>query len=166
MGGIGALALAIGWLFAPERPIIPVLGAARSDWNPSSFWHAPWGRSGVHKGIDIFARSGTPVVAPSYGVVLFAGELSAGGNVVLFLGPGWRLHYFAHLRDIAVTVGSPLARGAILGSVGDTGNAKGKPPHLHYAVMTLLPKPWRADGSPQGWKKAFYLDPEEALALK
>jgi hypothetical protein len=47
--------------------------------------------------------------------------------------------------------------------VGDSGNAKGKPTHLHYSIVTLVPHPWRIDGSPQGWKKMFYLDPTRYL---
>jgi hypothetical protein len=52
-----------------------------------------------------------------------------------------------------------------LGAVGDTGNARGKPPHLHYAVVTMIPYPWRADDSTQGYRKAFYLDPFEVLGI-
>ncbi|GAB6140921.1 hypothetical protein JCM14076_16500 [Methylosoma difficile] len=40
------------------QAIIPVEGATAADWHPQSFWYHPWGRSGTHKGIDIFARSG------------------------------------------------------------------------------------------------------------
>jgi hypothetical protein len=161
---LGVAAVGALWHFAPERPRIPVEAATRSDWNPMTFWHEPWGRSGVHKGIDIFARKGTPVVAPTYGVVLFRGEFELGGKVVLALGPGWRLHYFAHLEDIAAVPGMAVAQGARLGTVGDSGNAAGKPPHLHYSVLSLIPRPWRADESSQGWKKMFYLDPTAYLA--
>jgi murein DD-endopeptidase MepM/ murein hydrolase activator NlpD len=159
---IGAAVLA--WLLAPEQVRIPVAGAGPGDWNPTSFWHEPWGRSGVHKGIDIFARKGTPVVAPTYGVVLYAGEIALGGKVLFALGPGWRLHYFAHLDELSAAPGQIIGAGAALGKVGDSGNAKGKPPHLHYAVISVLPRPWRPDGSSQGWKKMFYLDPGEFLA--
>lgn len=161
---LAALAVAVAWQFAPERPRIPVAGATATDWNHATFWHEPWGRSGVHKGIDIFAPKGTLVLAPTFGVVLFSGEIALGGKVVFALGPGWRLHYFAHLDETATWPGQPIATGSSLGRVGDSGNALGRPPHLHYSIMTLLPRPWRADGATQGWKKMFYLDPTEYLA--
>ncbi len=41
------------------------------------------------------------------------------------------------------------------------GNAKGKPDYLHYSISSLLPIPWRADDSKQGWKKIFYPDPTQ-----
>ncbi len=163
---LALVALALLWQLAPERPQSPVQGATRSDWHEASFWHEPWGRSGVHKGIDIFARRGTPVLAPTYGLILFSGEIAVGGKVVLFLGPAWRLHYLAHLQEIAVSAGRPVATGMVLGSVGDSGNAKGKPPHLHYSVVSILPRPWRADDASQGWKKMFYLDPAEFLGIR
>ena len=156
---IVAALLALGWQLAPERPRIPVAGATRSDWNPASFWYTPWGRSGVHKGIDIFSPLETPVVSPTYGMVVFTGEIALGGKIVFALGPGWRLHYFAHLDEIAVFPGRPIGAGTVLGSVGESGNARGRPPHLHYSILSLVPRIWRADDGPQGWKKMFYLDP-------
>lgn len=151
-------ALLVAGLFLPESGRMPVVGASKGDWHPDTFWSHPWGRSGVHKGVDIFAIKGTPVVASSAGIVLFRGELARGGKVVLMLGPKWRLHYYAHLDQ---TVGNSLwlDAGEQLGAVGDTGNAAGKPPHLHYSLVSLLPLIWKADGAPQGWKKMFYLDP-------
>jgi murein DD-endopeptidase MepM/ murein hydrolase activator NlpD len=104
------------------------------------------------------------VLAPVDGIVLFAGELERGGTVVLLLGPRWRLHYLAHLESRTVGTGRPVAAGATVGTVGDSGNARGKPPHLHYAIVTLLPYPWRITGQTQGWKKAFFLDPGAWLA--
>ncbi len=163
---LALVALALLWQLAPERPQSPVQGATRGDWNEASFWHEPWGRSSVHKGIDIFARRGTPVLAPTYGLILFSGEIAVGGKVVLALGPAWRLHYLAHLQEIAVSAGRPVATGMVLGSVGDSGNAKGTPPHLHYSVVSILPRPWRADDASQGWKKMFYLDPAEFLGIR
>lgn len=157
------LALCLAWLVAPEWPQVPVQGASSKDWHPKSFWFEPWGRSGVHKGIDIFARTGTPVVAPSYGLVLLRGEIAMGGKVLVVLGPKWRLHYFAHLDSQSAWPGQPVLPGSLLGTVGDSGNARGKPPHLHYSIVSLLPYFWRADGSTQGWKKMFYLDPSQLI---
>lgn len=153
------LTLLVIYSLWPQRPVVPVTGATAHDWHPKSFWHEPWGASGVHKGIDIFAREGTPVVAPVPGVVLYAGSLARGGNVVLILTTQWRMHYFAHLRDIDTAPGMPVARGKPIGTVGTTGNASGKPPHLHYSIITAIPYPWRWDSSAQGWKKMFFLNP-------
>lgn len=152
-----ALLLVLG-LLLPEGRQVPVQGADSNDWHPQTFWYHPWGQSGVHKGVDIFAASGTPVLASSGGLVLFRGELARGGKVVLLLGPRWRLHYYAHLADIADT-GPWLWAGEPVGTVGSTGNATGKPPHLHYSLVSMLARVWLADGAPQGWKKMFYLNP-------
>lgn len=157
------LALCLAWLLAPEWPQVPVQGASSKDWHPKSFWFEPWGRSGVHKGIDIFARTGTPVLAPTYGLVLLRGEIDMGGKVLVVLGPKWRLHYFAHLDSQSAWPGQPVLPGSLLGTVGDSGNARGKPAHLHYSIVSLLPYLWRADGSSQGWKKMFYLDPSQLI---
>lgn len=164
--------ISLGFLFGvilllllPEWPKVPVAGATAADWNPAAFWHEPWGASGVHKGIDIFGAKGTPVIAPTYGLVLFRGEIALGGKVAVLLGPKLRVHYFAHLDSAQVHLGSIVRTGDVLGSVGDTGNAQGKQPHLHYAVVTIVPYPWRIDRSSQGWKKMFFLDPFEVLEI-
>lgn len=150
-------------LFLPDSMRIPVQDAKTTDWNVQSFWYEPWGASGVHKGIDIFGKKSTPILSSSYGLVVFTGELKLGGNVVLVLGPKWRLHYYAHLQDIDVFIGQPLSAGKPIGTLGDSGNAKGKPAHLHYSVVTLVPYVWRIDQSTQGWKKMFFLDPAKLL---
>ncbi len=150
-------------LLLPEFPVIPVKGATAGDWNAKSFWFEPWGKSGVHKGIDIFGKINTPIIATTYGIVIFAGELPLGGKVVAVLGPKWRVHYYAHLNADSVFIGQPVWRGSPIGLLGDTGNAKGKPAHLHYSVVSVLPYVWQMDTSTQGWKKAFYLDPAKVI---
>lgn len=153
-----AAILATGFII-PERKTIPVAGASPSDWNPKSYWFEPWGTSGVHKGIDIFASLGKPIVSTTDGIVLYRGNLSKGGNVILVLGPKWRLHYFAHMNRIDTSWFSVVKSGESIGTVGDSGNAKGKVPHLHYSIIRLLPAPWAIDNSTQGYKKAFFIDP-------
>ena len=157
------LAASIEALLPPGPFVQPVQGAGRQDWNPHSFWFSPWGRSGVHKGIDIFAGKGETVVAAQGGLVLWQGEIAQGGKVVLILtGRGW-LHYYAHLRSIRTQAGNRAVAGEPVGEVGTSGNAKGKPPHLHYAVLTLVPRPWEVRWAPQGWKRMFYRDPTRLL---
>ena len=153
-----SLLLLIGFVI-PERKTIPVLGATPSDWNANTFWYEPWGSSGVHKGVDIFATKGTPVIASTDMIILYRGVLKKGGNIIIGLGLKWRLHYFAHLKEVDKGVGFYSAKGRELGTVGDTGNALGKQPHLHFSILSIIPIPWLADGSTQGYKKAFYLDP-------
>lgn len=156
------LVLLVG-LLLPEEQIIPVYGAASNDWNHNTFWYEPWGKSGVHKGIDIFAKQGQAVISSTYGLVIFNGTLGIGGNVVIVLGPKWRLHYYAHMQTGSVTTQRWLSKGEVLGAVGDTGNAQGKAPHLHYSIVTLIPYPWRWDSLTQGWKKIFFLNPSKIL---
>lgn len=153
--------LAAGFL-VPEQPVIPVEHATQKDWNPKSFWSEPWGASGVHKGIDIFAPRGQPVISAVPGVVVYQGQLALGGNAVVVLGPKWRFHYYAHLGRLEPAPWF-VAQGARLGTVGNTGNAAGKPPHLHYTVASLLPLPWRFSSATQGWKQIFFLDPSALL---
>jgi len=156
------LVFTLGFIY-PENLTIPVEKATRADWNKDSFWYEPWGVSVTHKGIDIFAKKGTPALSASDGLMLYSGELKYGGKVVIILGPKWRIHYYAHLESITVSGFSLVKSADSIGSVGNTGNAIGKPAHLHYSIITLLPYLWRMDFSTQGWKKAFYLDPSKKL---
>lgn len=153
------LALIVIGLMIPQPFENPVDKADKNSFNPKSFWFYPWGKSGTHNGVDIFAKTGTKVNSSTGGLVLFTGELKMGGKVVLILGPKWRLHYYAHLNDIQTSTLSWTNKGERIGSVGTSGNAYGKPPHLHYAIVTLIPYTWRFEKKQQGWKKMFYLNP-------
>lgn len=117
----------------------------------------------MHKGIDIFAKNDTPVVAATSGFVLYSGTLAKGGNVIATLGPKWRIYYYAHLSAISDNATGWVTQGTAIGKVGDTGNAKGKPAHLHYSVLSLFPYVWNITTETQGWKKAFYLDPARSF---
>ncbi len=156
------IVLVAGFLI-PENLLIPVDTASSKDWDQQSYWYEPWGVSGVHKGIDIFADKGQALLSSSPAIVLYTGELARGGKVILSIGPKWRLHYYAHLEYSAVQRWQRVEGGEQIGLVGDSGNAKGKPPHVHYSIATLLPYIWRIDGSTQGWKKMFYLNPNTLL---
>ncbi|MCD7099336.1 M23 family metallopeptidase [Stenotrophomonas sp. MMGLT7] len=97
---------------------------------------APRGSDRQHAGVDIFAPRGTAVVAATSGIVSSIREGGLGGRQVWVLGPALERHYYAHLDDWApeLRVGQVVNPGDRLGSVGDTGNAKGTPPHLHYGI--------------------------------
>lgn len=88
-----------------------------------------------HHGVDIFAPRGTPVVAAADGVVRRAGTGGRGGNVV-WLRDREREQslYYAHLDRHAVRTGDRVRAGDTIGFVGNTGNARTTPPHLHFGI--------------------------------
>ncbi|MFA7061104.1 MAG: M23 family metallopeptidase [Pedobacter sp.] len=153
----------VAGLLLPEEILIPVKGATNSDWNPRSFWFSPWGKSGVHKGIDIFAKEGTPVISACSGLVISAESNNDGGNVISILGPKWRIHYYAHLKTSKAKSGEFIKQGTEIGTVGTTGNAVGKSPHLHYAIITQIPYVWRYKAEQYGFDRMFFLNPHKKL---
>jgi peptidoglycan LD-endopeptidase LytH len=159
---IALLVTIIGFLL-PQTIHNPVVGAKPGDWNVKSFWYYPWGRSVVHKGVDIFAKKGTPVKAAVYGIVVAKGNNKIAGNYVVVMGPKWRYHYYAHLNSINVRRFEIVTGDDVIGTVGDTGNAQGKQPHLHYTIYTLFPYPWNYSTGPHGGRKMFFIDPTPYL---
>ena len=156
------MVLIAGFLI-PQQYSMPVSKATVKSYAQNSFWFYPWGKSVTHKGVDIFAKKRTPVISATSGIVLYTGQISMGGNIVMVLGPKWRIHYYAHLDSIHTSQFSLVSGATKIGTVGNTGNAIGKPPHLHYTITTLIPYPWLIDKSKQGWKKMFYLNPVKYL---
>lgn len=107
----------------------PVAGAAtfNREFDPSK-----------HKGIDIFAIAGTPIVAPDAGM-LSGGQDPKGGTVFyLRTLDKTRTYYGAHLSAYAdtgiVLVPRIVQPGDLIGFVGNSGNAAGTSPHLHFEI--------------------------------
>lgn len=101
-------------------------------------WGGARGEGRRHEGIDIFAERGTPVLSSTEGIVTQVGTNRLGGLVVWVMGPGRQRHYYAHLdRYSDVEAGMRIEAGRVLGYVGNSGNAKGTPPHLHYGIYDL-----------------------------
>ncbi len=123
----------MAWLDAPVSLPVPVQGVAAR--RLADTWGAARAGGRTHQGIDIFARRGTPVLSATEGVVTRVGTNELGGQVVWVMGPGRQMHYYAHLDGYAdIRRGQLVAPGDVLGFVGNTGNAKGTPPHLHYGI--------------------------------
>ncbi len=118
---------------APDALPVPVAGVSARALRDS--WGAPRGAGRRHQGIDIFAPRGTAVRSTTAGVVWAVGQNRLGGNVVWVLGPGGQLHYYAHLDRFAeIRRGELVTPGTTLGYVGNSGNARGGPYHLHYGI--------------------------------
>lgn len=115
---------------ASSRAIQSVFGDGRDD-----------GRR-RHEGVDIFAARGTPAVAAVDGLVVGATTNRLGGNVVWLWSPSRSITlYYAHLDRQAVSPGTRVLAGEIVGYIGNTGNARGTSPHLHFGIYA------RADGA-------------------
>ena len=88
-----------------------------------------------HKGVDVFARRGTPLIAITDGKVTSSKNEGLGGKQVWLrdIERGYSL-YYAHLDSQFVATGDYLEAGDTLGWVGNTGNASRTRPHLHFGI--------------------------------
>ncbi len=94
-----------------------------------------------HKGIDLAAPMGTPVLAATSGRVVAADNISGYGLTVVIEGAG-RRNLYAHLSGMAVRPGTEVKAGTVIGWVGSTGNSTG--PHLHFETQVLTGEGWMA----------------------
>jgi murein DD-endopeptidase MepM/ murein hydrolase activator NlpD len=112
----------------------PVQGA-RTGRDFSNDWGYPRSGGRTHQGNDVFANRGTPVVAIQDGRVVRMNtqDRGLGGLTVTYRSSDGSEWYNAHLHTIAagLTVGSSVSAGDTIGTVGNTGNARTTPPHLH-----------------------------------
>lgn len=122
---------------APQSVAVPVAGVARR--NLVDTWGGARSGGRRHEGIDIFAPRGTAVIAATEGIVARIGDNRLGGRSVWVYGPGRQRHYYAHLDryEETLSAGDRVAAGDVLGYVGNSGNAQGTPPHLHYGIYTM-----------------------------
>ena len=109
--------------------------APTKGWVTSAFGYrtSPFtGNREFHRGVDIAARKGTPIIAPADSQVRFAGQRRHLGNtIVLRHGYGVDTVY-GHLSEIVVKRGQKVKRGETIALMGTTGRSTG--PHLHYQV--------------------------------
>ncbi len=131
----------------------PMLGIA--NWTDD--WLDP--RTGPpphqHQGTDVFSAFDTPVRAPVDGIVRFE-DAGLGGKGAFVTAPDGTYYYMAHLKDFNRDVrnGAAVKQGQVIGYNGDSGNAQGGAPHVHFEVhprggAAVNPKPfldaWVAD---------------------
>lgn len=114
----------------------PVAGKGNRD--IQSFWGAERaGGARTHEGVDIFAPRGNPVLAATDGFITRTGNFGLGGKQVWVRSSTHRTSlYYAHLDSIMTENGQKVKVGDTLGTVGNTGNAEGGTPHLHFGIYT------------------------------
>ena len=138
---------------AESRLIEDMLRGRRPTYRGPSSWSGKWlmpiagGRVGsgfgmryhpilhywrMHYGVDIGARSGTPIRAAERGLVIYAGWRGGYGNTVMLDHGGGVVTVYAHCSRLGATVGQTVARGQTIAYVGSTGLSTG--PHLHFEV--------------------------------
>ena len=125
-------------LFAPLNGLtlqMPVVGVQPYDLS-NSWGDSRDGGKRRHKGIDIFAPKGTGIVAVSDGIISYLGDQPKGGLCLWLTTENGTSFYYAHLDRWAAGLyeGMSVRSGELLGYVGNTGNAKTTPPHLHFGV--------------------------------
>ncbi len=119
------------WVKATTAPTLwpvmgPITGSFGERIDPFN------GEGAFHSGVDISCHYGQPVLAPSDGLVTFAGPYNGYGRMIqIDHGNGITTRY-GHLSGFAVAAGQTVRRGQVIGYVGLSGRSTG--PHLHYEV--------------------------------
>ncbi|MCF6271586.1 MAG: DUF5930 domain-containing protein [Rhodobacteraceae bacterium] len=95
---------------------------------------SPFGPRGgrLHKGLDLASSLNTPVLATADATVFFSGVQSGFGNLVILDHGGGYKTYYAHLNRTRVTIGQRVARGDLIGDMGNSGRSSGV--HVHYEI--------------------------------
>lgn len=139
------LSIIVILLIVPQKVTNPVEGCGPKSYNHDTFWH-PWGDH-HHHGIDVFAKKGTPIHhATSLGIVIGItnentfGKANHGGNTVSVLGTHGRIYYYAHMDEVYTHFGAIVTNKSVLGTVGNSGNAKNTPSHCHFSILTVFPR--------------------------
>ena len=127
----------------------PITAAYRFSSGYGMRRHPVTGGWAMHRGIDMAAPRGTPVLAPVDGVVSYAGVQRGFGKVVKIRHSLGFETVYAHLHKIRLAKGDRVSRGDRVGDVGSTGRSTGN--HLHYEIRrnrkTLNPRRFMEAGN-------------------
>ena len=96
-------------------------------------WGDPRSGGRAHKGTDLFAAMDEPIYAVRSGRVS-TGNGGLGGKSIWLAGDNGIGFYYAHLSGFNVSSGQTVSQGQTIGYNGNTGNASGGPPHLHFEI--------------------------------
>ncbi|HKQ42160.1 MAG TPA: M23 family metallopeptidase, partial [Pseudonocardia sp.] len=151
--------------------LLLVAAPARADWQwpvtgdvitPYRLGGDPFA-AGQHRGIDIAAAQGAPVVAATPGEIRFAGTVGSSGLTIAIRTADGRFDTsYLHLSSASVREGQQVAAGQRVGAVGTTGERSARQPHLHFGVrdagtahgyhdpLGFLPPPAGAPQGPRG----------------
>ncbi len=96
-------------------------------------WGAPRSGGRTHKGTDMFAAWNEPMYAVADGVVSTR-NYGLGGLAIWLIADNGVAHYYAHLNSFNVSDRQRVTQGQTIGFNGDSGNARGGAPHLHFEI--------------------------------
>jgi murein DD-endopeptidase MepM/ murein hydrolase activator NlpD len=88
----------------------------------------------AHEGVDVFAPYGSGVYAVESGTIKKAYSSSRGGLTIFLRGNSGTEYWYMHESSLSVSTGQSVSVGQRIGSVGTSGNAQGKSPHVHFEV--------------------------------
>ena len=103
--------------------------------NPRSFtdtWGAPRSGGRTHEGTDVFGARGGDVFAIVSGTVEWTTIGSTSGLMLSLRGDDGHTYWYLHLQDFVAAEGQRVSAGDLIAHNGDTGNARGTTPHIHF----------------------------------
>jgi murein DD-endopeptidase MepM/ murein hydrolase activator NlpD len=153
----------VGWLLnSAPRPAWVAAAGGPTARRSTMTWPAQlgrlWRRFGyvrkppfeqlLHRGIDVGAPRGSPVIATNPGIVAYSDNGIRGyGNLLVIVHDDASVTFSAHCQAIFVFAGQHVRAGQIVGEVGDTGMARGAHVHFEYHVLGEPADPLRLFGS-------------------